>query len=164
METQTLKHGGRDAEIPAVAGERVLRVLGMTQRPLEWSELQRALGLQSHEFQPAWEWLLDNGYVSPTALATGATATLQEGEHYLSIISSDTIETIQEQFDLSKPTKVMLRGVHASTEITQTVDFGAVVSGELSSALIEGVEPASASAEAGIAVNPGTVVLGAATT
>jgi hypothetical protein len=70
METQTTKHGARDAEMPAVAGERVLRLLGMTQRPLEWSELQRALGLQSHEFRPAWEWLLDNEYVSPTALAT----------------------------------------------------------------------------------------------
>jgi hypothetical protein len=99
-----------------------------------------------------------------TALATGATSTLQEGEHYLSIISSNTIETIQEQFDLSKPTKVMLRGVHASTEITQTVDFGAVVSGELSSALIAGVEPNEASSEAGVAINPGTVILGAATT
>jgi Domain of unknown function (DUF4397) len=96
-----------------------------------------------------------------TALATGATSTVEAGEHYLSYIASNTIQTIHEQFDLEQPTKVMLRGVHASTEIAQTVDFGAVISDALSSALISGVMPAESSAEAGFAVAPGNVILGA---
>lgn len=99
-----------------------------------------------------------------TALATGPTSTLQEGEHYLAVISSDTINTFHEQFDLTQPTKVVLRGVHASTELTQTVDFGAVVSSMLSSAIIEGVKPTEASAEEGVAINPGNVILGASAT
>lgn len=54
----------------------------------------------------------------------------------------------------------MLRGVHASATIAQTVDFGAVVSDALSSALISGVMPSESSAEAGVAINPGNVILG----
>ncbi len=99
-----------------------------------------------------------------TALATGATATLQAGEHYLSIISADTISTIREQFDTSKPTKVILRGVHASESIAPAVDFGAVVSSALSSAVISNVLPQAASPEAGVAIDPGNVILGAAAT
>ncbi|MES1189014.1 MAG: DUF4397 domain-containing protein [Myxococcales bacterium] len=96
-----------------------------------------------------------------TGLATGPTSTIEAGEHYLSYIASDTIQTIHEQFDLEQPTKVMLRGVHASTSITETVDFGAVVSNALSSALISGVMPTESSAEAGVATNPGNLILGA---
>jgi Domain of unknown function (DUF4397) len=96
-----------------------------------------------------------------TALATGATSTLELGEHYLSYIASNTIQTIHEQFDLEQPTKVMLRGVHASTAIAATVDLGAVVSNALSNVLIDSVAPTESSAEAGVAINPGNIILGA---
>lgn len=96
-----------------------------------------------------------------TALATGATSTIEAGEHYLSYVASNTIQTIHEQFDLEQPTKVMLRGVHASTSITETVDFGSVVSDALSSVLINGVMPTESSPEAGVAGNPGNIILGA---
>ena len=97
-----------------------------------------------------------------TGLATGATSTIEAGEHYLSYIAGNTIQTIHEQFDLLQPTKVMLRGVHASTTIAQTVDFGAIVTGALSTVLVNGVMPAESSAEAGVAIAPGNVILGAA--
>lgn len=97
-----------------------------------------------------------------TALATGATSTLELGEHYLSYIAANTIQTVHEQFDLEQPTKVMLRGVHASTAIAATVDLGAVVSNALSNVLIDGVVPTESSAEAGVAINPGNIILGAA--
>jgi hypothetical protein len=96
-----------------------------------------------------------------TALATGPTSTIQAGEHYLSYIASNTIQTIREQFDLEQPTKVMLRGVHASTSITETVDFGVVLSNALSSVLISSVMPTGSSVEAGFAADPGDVTLGA---
>lgn len=96
-----------------------------------------------------------------TALATGATATVELGEHYLSYIAGNTIQTVHEQFDMEKPTKVVLRGVHASTDIAATVDFGAVVSDALNSVLIDSVLPAESSAEAGVATNPGNIILGA---
>lgn len=97
-----------------------------------------------------------------TALATGATSTLEDGEHYLSYIASNTIKTIHEQFDLEQSGKVMLRGVHASTTITETVDFGAVISDLLSTPSISSVMPAESSAEAGVAIGPGNIILGAA--
>jgi len=96
-----------------------------------------------------------------TALATGATSTLELGEHYLSYIAADTIQTVHEQFNLAQPTKVMLRGVHAATEVAATVDFGSVVSNALSGVLIDGVAPTESSAEAGVAINPGNIILGA---
>lgn len=99
-----------------------------------------------------------------TGLASGDTSTLEAGEHYLSYIAGDTIETIHEQFDLEQPTESILRGVHASVSILETVDFGAAVSSSLTSALIAGVEPAESSAEAGVAINPGNVILGATAT
>lgn len=97
-----------------------------------------------------------------TALATGATSTIEDGEHYLSYIAANTIQTIHEQFDLEQPTKVMLRGVHGSTTIAQTVDFGAVISDLLSTPSITSVAPAESSAEAGVAIGPGNIILGAA--
>ena len=99
-----------------------------------------------------------------TGLASGATSTLEAGEHYLSYIAGNTIETIHEQFDLEQPTQVMLRGVHASVTIPDTVDFGPAVSSSLTSALIEEVAPADSSAEAGAAIAPGNVILGATAT
>lgn len=59
---------------------------------------------------------------------------------------------------------VMLRGVHAATGIAETVDFGAAVSSSLTSALIEDVMPEDSSAEAGVAIDPGNVILGATAT
>jgi Domain of unknown function (DUF4397) len=97
-----------------------------------------------------------------TGLATGATSTIEAGEHYLSYIAGNTIQTIHEQFDLLQPTKAMLRGVHASVSVAQTVDFGAVVTGAVSTVLVNGVMPAESSAEAGVAIAPGNVILGAA--
>jgi len=47
-------------------------LLGLTQRPLRWAELQGALGLLTNETRLACEWLMDNGYIAPTALANGA--------------------------------------------------------------------------------------------
>jgi hypothetical protein len=101
-----------------------------------------------------------------TALATGATSSLAAGEHYLSYIAGDTIKTIHEQFDLEQPTKVLLRGVHAAkaSAIPETLDVGPVVSDALSSTLLVGIAPASSSEDAGIAVNPGNLILGAAAT
>jgi hypothetical protein len=96
-----------------------------------------------------------------TALASGSTSTIEAGEHYLTYIASNTIQTIREHFDLEQPTKVMLRGVHASTTITETVDFGPVVSDALSSPLISSVMPTESSVEAGVATSPGNVILGA---
>lgn len=96
-----------------------------------------------------------------TPLATGTTSTLELGEHYLSYIAANTIQTVHEQFDLEQPTKVMLRGVHAATEVAATVDFGSVTSNALSGVLIDGVAPAESSAEAGVATNPGNIILGA---
>lgn len=98
-----------------------------------------------------------------TALATGPTSTLEAGEHYLTYIAGNTIQTLHEQFDLEQPTKLMLRGAHASTSIAQTVDFGAVVSNTLSTVLISSVAPSESSAAAGVATSPGNVIFGAAT-
>jgi hypothetical protein len=99
-----------------------------------------------------------------TSLASGATSTLATGEHYLAYIAGNTIETLHEQFDLEQPTKVLLRGVHASLTLAQTVDFGVAASSALTSALIPEIAPAMASAEAGAAVNPGNVIIGATDT
>jgi hypothetical protein len=101
-----------------------------------------------------------------TALATGATSSLSAGEHYLSYIAGNTIQTIHEQFDLEQPTKVLLRAVHAAKDsaIPETLDIGPVVSDALASTLFVGLEPATASDDAGLAVNPGSLILGAAAT
>ena len=97
----------------------------------------------------------------PRRWRRGPTSTLELGEHYLSYIAGNTIKTVHEQFDLEQPTKVMLRGVHASPETAATVDFGSVVSDVLSGVLIDGVAPAESSAEAGVAIDPGDNILGA---
>jgi hypothetical protein len=101
---------------------------------------------------------------SATSLASGETSTLEVGEHYLTYIAGNTIKTLHEQFDLEQPNKVLLRGVHASIALTQTVDFGVAASSSLTSVLIPEVAPAMASAEVGVAINPGNVLLGATAT
>jgi hypothetical protein len=53
-----------DMEAPGVTHERILRVLGMTQRPLKSGELANALGLFSNEANGACKWLTDKGYIT----------------------------------------------------------------------------------------------------
>lgn len=103
---------------------------------------------------------------SVTALATGETSSLVPGEHYLTYIAGDSIQTIHEQFDLEQPTKVLLRAVHAADEtvLPETLDIGPVVSDALSSTLFEGVAPATASEDAGLAINAGSLILGVTAT
>ena len=59
-------------EAPAVARERILRLLGKAPRPLRWAELQNALGLLTNEARSASEWLMDHGYIAPIRLVEGA--------------------------------------------------------------------------------------------
>lgn len=99
-----------------------------------------------------------------TALATGATSTLEAGEHYLGYIAGDTIETLREHFDLEQPTKVVVRGAHASSTIAETVDFGVEAGGSLTSTWFTGVAPTEASVEAGVAIDAGEILVGAAAT
>ena len=51
---------------PSATHERILRVLGMTQRPLKSGELEMALGLFATEARSACQWLDDNGYIERT--------------------------------------------------------------------------------------------------
>jgi hypothetical protein len=46
--------------------ERILRLLGMTQRPLRSGELENALGLVAGEARSACHWLTENGYITST--------------------------------------------------------------------------------------------------
>jgi DNA-binding IclR family transcriptional regulator len=48
----------------AATHERVLRVLGLSRRPLQSGELQNALGLVPNETVRACAWLTDRGYIS----------------------------------------------------------------------------------------------------
>lgn len=83
-----MKSSPHGAELRA-AGERGLRVLAMTRRPLEWGELQRALGLLSHEFRLVWEWLLDNELVLPAkGAADQLWALAEKGEAWLAEASA----------------------------------------------------------------------------
>lgn len=47
------------------ARERILRVLGTTQRPLRWAELADVLGGLTPEARMECEWLMDHGYIAP---------------------------------------------------------------------------------------------------
>jgi len=51
---------------PSPTHERILRVLGMTQRPLRSTELEGALGLVKDESRSACRWLTDHGYITST--------------------------------------------------------------------------------------------------
>ncbi len=59
------------------ARERILRLLGMTQRPLRWAELTNALGVLSDEARGACEWLMDHGYIAPIRIASGAARSVE---------------------------------------------------------------------------------------
>jgi len=64
--TRDTTHENVSAELQTVAGahERVLRVLGLSRRPLQSGELQNALGLVPTETTRVCEWLTDRGYIS----------------------------------------------------------------------------------------------------
>lgn len=47
------------------ARERILSVLGETQRPLRWAELADLLGGLTPEARMECEWLMDHGYITP---------------------------------------------------------------------------------------------------
>jgi DNA-binding IclR family transcriptional regulator len=51
---------------PDATHERILRVLGMTRRPLGSGELEQALGLVESEARGACRWLTENGYIMRT--------------------------------------------------------------------------------------------------
>ena len=53
-----------DLQALAATHERVLRVLGLSRRPLQSGELQNALGLVPTETTRVCEWLTDRGYIS----------------------------------------------------------------------------------------------------
>ncbi|MEJ0038954.1 MAG: hypothetical protein WDO68_23295 [Gammaproteobacteria bacterium] len=53
-----------DLQTLAATHERVLRVLGLSRRPLQSGELQNALGLVPNETTRVCEWLTDRGYIS----------------------------------------------------------------------------------------------------
>ena len=57
---------------PATTHERILRVLGITQRPLKSGELEMALGLVANEARIACQWLDDNGYIECTVRVSRA--------------------------------------------------------------------------------------------
>jgi hypothetical protein len=54
-----------DSKARAFARERILRILGTTQRPLRWAELTEVLGTLSEEGRTECEWLMDHGYIAP---------------------------------------------------------------------------------------------------
>jgi hypothetical protein len=60
----TFKPASGDLQTLAVTHERVLRVLGLSSRPLQSGELQNALGLVPNETTSVCEWLTDRGYIS----------------------------------------------------------------------------------------------------
>src|SRR5262245_39312442 len=51
---------------PGATHERILRVLGITQRPLGSGEIENALGLVGTEARTACKWLTDHGYITST--------------------------------------------------------------------------------------------------
>ncbi|MEJ1961612.1 MAG: hypothetical protein WDO56_08745 [Gammaproteobacteria bacterium] len=77
METNTALSGRHLLEAPVAARERILRLLGMTQRPLRWAELQGALGLLTNDARIASEWLMDHGYIAPISLVKGAARSVE---------------------------------------------------------------------------------------
>ena len=66
IESQYLIAESTDHAAPRGTPERILRVLGMTQRPLKSGELEMALGLVATEARTACQWLDDNGYIECT--------------------------------------------------------------------------------------------------
>jgi len=63
---QSTDNAPLDAGKPDVTHERILRLLGMTQRPLRSGELVGALGMFTYEVRSACAWLTENGYITST--------------------------------------------------------------------------------------------------
>ena len=63
---------------PGVTHERILHVLGITQRPLKSGELANALGLFSNEANGACKWLTDQGYITRMGKADAQRAAMAE--------------------------------------------------------------------------------------
>ena len=59
---------------PSATHERILRLLGMTQRPLRSGELENALGLFAGEARSACKWLTQHGYITSTVRMRRAAA------------------------------------------------------------------------------------------
>jgi predicted ArsR family transcriptional regulator len=65
-------------ESPGHTHERILRVLGITQRPLKSGELANALGLISQEANGACKWLTDQGFITRMVKADAQRAAMAE--------------------------------------------------------------------------------------
>jgi len=59
---------------PGAIHERIVRLLGMTERPLRSGELENALGLVAGEARSACRWLTQNGYITSTVRMRRAAA------------------------------------------------------------------------------------------
>lgn len=77
MDVDESSRTGLGPNSTVAARERVLRILGMAQRPLRWTELTNALGIVSDEARTACEWLMDYGYIAPIRLANGAARSVE---------------------------------------------------------------------------------------
>jgi hypothetical protein len=73
-------HETASGEMPTLAAthERVLRVLGLSRRPLQSGELQNALGLVPNETTRVCEWLTDRGYISAVQRGRAAQQAMQQ--------------------------------------------------------------------------------------
>jgi hypothetical protein len=67
-----------DPQVLAATHERVLRVLGISRRPLQSGELQNALGLVPNETARACEWLTNRGYISAVQRGRAARQALKQ--------------------------------------------------------------------------------------
>ena len=56
-----------EVAIPSATQERILRVLGLTRRPLQSGEIENALGLVSSEARRAFDSLTDQGFIAREA-------------------------------------------------------------------------------------------------
>jgi hypothetical protein len=63
---QSVRERHPSLRAPSSTHERILRLLGMTRRPLRSGELESALGLVTQEARSACSWLTENGYISST--------------------------------------------------------------------------------------------------
>lgn len=86
--SHTRHHGiatSADAAAPGPMHERILQVLGMTQRPLGSRELEGALGLVSSDARTACRWLTDNGYIKSSTRISHAVAPAQKSTPFWSL-------------------------------------------------------------------------------
>jgi hypothetical protein len=89
MESNSPRRGWQEIDMLIAARERILLLLGSTQRPLRWAEIQNALGFLTREARLASEWLMDHGYIAPVTLAKDAArsaealwALAEKGRHW----------------------------------------------------------------------------------